>query len=115
MIPAGAVIDSATFKIYLFEGDLGHTVNAYRISSAWGETTVNGQIFADAYAPGVLASFSTAIGWRTADLTQQVRAWRNGANANDGILLDDPATSGSATDHASEYSVVSDRPKLTVC
>jgi hypothetical protein len=120
VIPASAIIDSATFKIYLFEGDENHVVNIHRVTARWhgdalGNEIVNWNTFANAFAQPPIAFFTTTIGWRSVDLTGLVQDWRNGVSSNYGILLDDPASSGSATYHASEYGVVTERPKLIVC
>ena len=114
-IPSGAMVDSATLSIYLYSGDAGHTVNVHRITSAWSESGVTWNSLGNAYVASPVCSFGTASGWRTADVTALVRGWLSGTYDNYGLLLDDPASSGSATYYASEYGTISERPKLEIC
>jgi len=58
MVPLGATIDSATFSIYLYSGDAGHTVNVHRITAAWSETAVTWSNFGAAFDSSSLSSFS---------------------------------------------------------
>lgn len=113
-VPAGATVVSATFSIYLYSGDAGHTVNLYRSSANWAETSVTWNNYGG-YEPAVLGSFSTATGWRQVDVTELVRGWVAGTWPNYGLLLDDPAATGSATYRSSEYGTVAQRPRLQLC
>jgi hypothetical protein len=114
-IPAGATINSATLSVYQSGGETGHTINAHRITGSWDEATVTWNSFASAYDATPVTSFSTAAGWRSADLTTLVRAWQAGSYANYGVLLNDTGSSGYETYRGSEYGTVSYRPKLEVC
>ncbi|MCX6030896.1 MAG: DNRLRE domain-containing protein [Chloroflexi bacterium] len=116
-LPAGAVIDGATFGIYRYDDGGSRTVNVYRITASWSETGVTWNNFGG-YDGAALASFATAAaGWKTASVTALAQGWAAGSYPNYGLLLDDPT--GVADEYetywASEYGDVSLRPKLTIC
>ena len=113
-IPAGAVIDSATFSIYV-SADVGETVRLHRITAPWDELLVTWNSFAASYDPAVEGSFvSDILGWRSADVTALVQAWVNGAYPNYGILLEQGQTNRTWYP-SSETSAVENRPKLEIC
>jgi len=114
-IPAGVTVNSATFSLYQIGGPAGRTVNLYRITAPWSETSVTWNNFGSSYAGTVVASFTTGSGWRTTTLTALVQSWLNGTYSNYGLLLDDPASSDHDTYYSSEHPTVSERPKLQVC
>jgi hypothetical protein len=116
-LPAGAIVDSATFSIYRNDEGGSRTVNLYRITANWSETGVTWNNFGG-YDGAVLASFAaTGAGWKSAGVTALAQGWAAGSYPNYGLLLDDPT--GVADEYetywASEYGDVSLRPKLVVC
>jgi hypothetical protein len=116
-LPAGAVIDQATFDIYQAGGAAGRTVNVHRITAGWSETGVTWRNFGG-HDGSVAASFvAGSAGWKSADITALVQGWAEGSHANNGLLLDDPSAANdqSETYKSSEYGSASLRPKLTLC
>ena len=115
-IPASAVVNSATLKLYVngSAGDLG--VNIHAATAAWSEGTVTFGSFNQQYANGVsgvlLPSSPNAL--KSADVTALVASWVSGAQANNGMLLE-------TSDKKKSIFVSSDaggsaqRPALTVC
>ena len=120
-LPAGVVVDDATFSIYRVDYDGNRTVNVHRITAAWSETgsgSVTWNNFGG-YDPAIRGSFTTNAtdGWKSANVTGLVQGWASGSYSNYGLLLDDPTTVTDEyeTYYASEYGTVSERPKLTIC
>ncbi len=116
-LAAGAVVDSATFSIYRNDDGGSRTVNLYRITASWSETSVTWNNFGG-YEGAVRASFAAAgAGWKSAGVTALAQGWAAGSFPNYGLLLDDPT--GVADEHetywASETGDVNLRPKLTIC
>ncbi len=117
VVPLGASITSADMEITEFSTSANATVSIHPITAAWSEATTNYNTFANAYAPTVLASFTTAghvgTGPIQIDLTSYVQNVLNGTLKPYGIALDQ--TAGDTRFRSSEHLQVSDRPKLTVC
>jgi hypothetical protein len=111
-IPAGSVIDSATFSIAAFSG-AGVHVNVHRITAAWDENTVTWNNFAGAYDPASIATFLGSPGWCTADVTGLVQGWVDGSVPNHGILLEQGVTDPTLY-RASEFATTAERPMLDV-
>jgi uncharacterized repeat protein (TIGR01451 family) len=115
-VPSGAVVDWATFKIYLKGNSGGSTVNLHRITVPWAESSVTWNQFNNGFATAVLGAFNPAgNGWYSVDVTALAQAWVGGTYPNYGVLLDQPAALGYEVYYASEYGTVSKRPKLGVC
>jgi hypothetical protein len=116
-VPTGATVDSATFSLYRLDAAGNRTVNLYRITAAWVESSVTWNNFGG-YAPTILASFAAGgVGWKSADVTALTQGWVNSSYQNHGLLLDDPTTVADEceTYYASEYSTIALRPKLSLC
>ncbi len=117
VVPLGASITSADMEITEFSTSTNATVSLHPITAAWSEATTNYNTFANAYAPTVLASFTTAghvgTGPIQINLTSYVQNVLNGTFTPHGIALDQ--TPGDTRFRSSEHPQIPDRPKLTVC
>jgi hypothetical protein len=114
-IPPDAVIDSATFSIYVSDALGGHTVYGHRITAPWTEYGVTWLNFGGAYDAAVEGSFvADGTGWRTMDVTSLVAGWINGDYPNYGLYLEQGETRYTIY-RSSEFGVVADRPKLDIC
>ena len=116
-VPTGATVDSATFSLYRLDAAGNRTVNLYRITAAWVESSVTWNNFGG-YDPTILASFAAGgVGWKSADVTALAQGWVSSSYQNHGLLLDDPTTVADEyeTYYASEYSTIALRPKLSLC
>jgi hypothetical protein len=91
-IPAGSVVNSAIFSIYVIEGNQSATVNVHRVTANWSETSVTWNNFGGAFDPAILDSFVGNPGWQSADITGLVQGWVDGSVANQGILLEQGQT-----------------------
>ncbi|HEY4691574.1 MAG TPA: DNRLRE domain-containing protein [Anaerolineae bacterium] len=99
-IPNGSTINSAVLQVYMIASwdypSRSRTITAYRISSNWAESTVTWNTqpgIAEAY--GSAAIVSGAFGWYSFDVTNLVRAWKNGTYSDYGVMLRGPEQSGS--------------------
>ena len=93
-LPAGAVLQSATFSIYANyvgqPGDPTPEVFIHRVTADWMESSVTWNNFggSGSYDPAVIASFfPAAAGWQSEDITGLVAAWLDGTYPNYGILI----------------------------
>ena len=87
VIPPGAVIESATFHIYV-ELSGNPIVDVHRITAAWDEYGVTYNSFGGAYDPTVYGSFTaTRYEWPSVDVTALVNEWAAGTYDNFGLLL----------------------------
>lgn len=117
VIPAGSVINSATFAWYLWNLYLvSPDITIYRINQDWGELTVtwNNQ---PTYADNIGSYLGKPVGWVTTSITSAVQNWVNGVWANWGFIFlsENPATQGGVLHYSSDYLAdTSKRPKLTV-
>jgi hypothetical protein len=111
-IPAGSVIDSATFSIAAFAG-AGAYVNVHRITAPWSETTVTWNNFGGAFDPAGINTFLGSPGWCSADVTGLVQAWVDGSVPNHGLLLEQGLTDPTLY-HASEFATPALRPMLDI-
>jgi hypothetical protein len=91
-IPAGSVVNSAIFSIYVIEGNQSATVNVHRVTANWSETSVTWNNFGGAFDPAILDSFVGNPGWQSADITGLVQGWVDGSIENQGILLEQGQT-----------------------
>ena len=113
-IPEGAIIDSATFSIYV-NGDSDQTVQLHRITASWTETGVTWGNFGGSFDGAVEGSFvANGTGWRSVDITSLVQQWTEGIYRNYGLLLEQGLTN-STTYRSSEDGPVELRPKLEIC
>ena len=116
-LPAGAVVQSATFGIHLRLRGSGEQVGLYRITQEWGEDEPSWDSHAEQYdASTEWGGFAVAgYGWLTSDVTGLVTGWAEGTYANYGLMMIN--VSGQALDeyHSSEYATASYRPWLEVC
>ena len=128
-IPAGAVIDSATFGLYMTSG-IGNTltVSVHRVTATWNEAQVTwnnrltGTGWATAggdYAGYVIAqaTVDNTAGWKSWDVTQLVDLWYRGRFANQGLLVVPPGGGADSdkTFFSSDYNVdPTRRPKIDI-
>jgi len=118
VLPEGAILDSATFGIYHFEGARQATVSIHAATAAWEESTVTWESFAESLDPEVVGSFSVETkGWHTSDLTALVQEWLDGQRPNYGIVLEVPDAGFAEYEkyYSSEHEVTNQRPWLEVC
>lgn len=87
LIPADAVIESATINLYVKQAP-GYEVNVHRVTSEWMETEVTWGNFGGSFDPTVVNSFTPAEGWIAVDIMSLFNAWMDGTYENFGILLD---------------------------
>ncbi|MDY7079502.1 MAG: DNRLRE domain-containing protein [Chloroflexota bacterium] len=113
-VPADAVVDSATFGIYLRTCH-GQIVRAHRITTPWEETTVTWNTFGNGFA-GDTEGFliGRGIGFHYIDLTELVQGWLDGTYENYGVLLEQNLNTYNSY-KSSEYCPACCRPKLEVC
>ena len=72
-VPPGALIDSATFSIYVSSA-AGQTVNLHRITAPWVETLVTWNNFGGAFDVAVEGLFiADSVGWHSVDVTALVQ------------------------------------------
>lgn len=118
LLPAGANITSATLTLNEINNFGAATINAYRVTSPWTESTVSWSSFNGAYdATAAAASVSNGgagyVGPINADLKALVQSWAAGT-PNYGLALVTPATTVS-TFSSSESTNAALRPALKVC
>ncbi|WP_437693313.1 DNRLRE domain-containing protein [Sorangium sp. So ce176] len=113
-IPVGATVTSAEFGAVAF-GSSDQIVRVHRVTAPWSEGNVTWRSFAASYDGAVEAD----LGWAgpyavTADLTELVQAWVDGAAPNHGFLLEEDPT-GTTSYRTSDHPDQSDRPWIEVC
>ncbi len=115
-VPTGAIINSATLWVYAYQAG-GDTVRVHRVTAPWAEYGVTWNNFNASYDPAVAGSFVTdAPGWRSADVTQLVKAWATGLSPNYGFLLEQDPNPYKSTDYESSEGATPARyPKLEIC
>jgi hypothetical protein len=118
-IPAGALVQSATFTIQQSWDTHSATVLAHQVTTAWDEATVTWATLAGAgFDPAVLGSFVTvpnAAAPHSVDVTALVAAWLGGGAANEGLILVDSAPTARTFYQSSDHAAQATRPKLEVC
>lgn len=118
-LPAGAVITSATFNIFV-EDAFNHDITTHQVNVPWAEATETWNIFFAKTAPqfeaASLGGFNAGtFGWKTVDITTLVQAWVDGTTANNGVLLNQPVVGGWLNNYRSkEYGDGSFAPYLEV-
>jgi hypothetical protein len=117
VVPPGAAITSATVTLSVTTAAAA-TVNAHRITSAWGETTVTWNSFAGAFDPAAFVSFGNGgtnfTGNVSFDVTAAAQGWVNTPAQNFGFLLEQGSTPNTRY-WTSEYFIPANRPKLNIC
>ncbi len=120
-LPGTAVVSSATLELYLYSSGSSNNVKIFRVTNQWTElgsswkrrmAGINWSPAGGEFNPtveGLLPSGSP--GAKQATITTLVQSWINGT-ANYGMLLKYGASQNKY--RSSEYSIVSERPKLTV-
>jgi hypothetical protein len=115
LLPADAVVQSATFGLDQYAPASGETVHVYRITQAWSEGEPTWDTFASSYDSFSWASFASVGGSITADVTDLVSAWVDGSQPNYGMMLINSPAQALDRYLTSEYRVVARRPWLEVC
>jgi hypothetical protein len=117
LLPSGAVVQWAKLGLFQYTSTNGSTINGHRITAPWDETIVTWNSFANAYDSTIVGFWLPGqTGWRSMDITALVQSWLSGAEPNYGILLDQPAPTGSAGYFSSEYTANNTRrPLLVIC
>jgi uncharacterized repeat protein (TIGR01451 family) len=86
--PPAAAIQSATLALWVNAKDDQGPIGLHRVTAPWDEMTVTWNTFAGAYEVSPFASIQAdANGALLVDVTDQVRAWVAGDDANQGLLL----------------------------
>ncbi|MBI2566404.1 MAG: DNRLRE domain-containing protein [Candidatus Schekmanbacteria bacterium] len=110
-VPQGVTITSATIHLNLLLYG-GAPVHAHLVTSSWSESTVSWASFAGAYSPDVTVTFPAAS-VTSADVTELVQDWLDGATANYGILLERDIA-GVTVFASSEIPHAAARPRLDI-
>jgi hypothetical protein len=115
-IPQGAMIQSATLGLTLFNGGSGQTISLYRITGSWSEAggtswnALNG-----AYDPAAQGSFTALNGQISTDLSGLVSDWLAGTSPNYGVMLINTSSQTASSYRSSESTTISQHPSLQVC
>ena len=118
-IPATAAVDSATLGL-AFSNISGGKYSIYALKKAWSEATVTWKSYDPLNNFGTLIGEITPcrLGWQQVQLNAAgvdlLQAWVSGKVANYGFALVDASTTDAIAIRSSEYSVVNQRPMLTV-
>jgi hypothetical protein len=133
-IPTGAVVESATLELYLFEsgGSQTELVEAFPVTRDWVEGTggTNAGASWDLYdgvtswgtpggdhLPDAVATFTAgAPGWKSMELSAVAQDWVDGTLPNYGLVLASPESGGNDEKHyySREHVDPALRPKLTL-
>lgn len=118
-IPAGSVINSATFFWYLYNINLNAlSIYFYRITQDWAENTVtwnNQPTYADLIAN--YNAIGTINAWESKSILTAVQNWFSGAWANQGMTIwsNDANSNAYVQYYSSDYlDTPSLRPYLTI-
>ena len=102
---------SAQLRLYRKVGAAGRTLAAYRLGSAWTESSVtwdNAPAATGAPATAAIAGFS----WMTVDVSEQVRGmYRSG---NNGLIVEDAAEAASSAQSQTFSAAGAERPQLVL-
>ena len=113
-LPTNQTITSAVLELYSKYYLNNPTVNAYKITSDWGEMTATwrNQPTID---PAVTINDSGLVAnWLSWDITDFVNGWYTGTFDNYGVELRKVNGGTENIFYSSDYSVASLRPKLTI-
>jgi hypothetical protein len=100
-LPPHQSITTATLRVYLVTSwdypNTSRSVTTYRVTSSWSEGSVTWDDSPgyDGSAYGSRSIVHGAWGWYEFDVTNLVRAWYSGTDANYGVMLRGPEVSGS--------------------
>jgi hypothetical protein len=112
-LPGDATIDSATLKLFASEGGGTGAIKIRRITSAWGEYTVN-WTNRPSYLKDVEASTDVPTsGWAEWDVTGLVQGWWQGTIDNHGLALTGP-TGGENWSSFNSRESGSNKPILSI-
>jgi hypothetical protein len=91
-IPSNAIINSATLQIYQFgstpSDDSAMGFQGQYMKAGWSESSVtwnNANYLGGTPLPA--GSLSSTNGWKSGNMTDQVRAWHSGAQVNYGVIV----------------------------
>ncbi len=114
LIPAGAIVDNATFYIYQ-EGATGFTnleIEARRLASSWDEYSVTWNshqpVWGDALGRGTADS---ANGWKTVDAIDIVQEWLSGT-PNYGVVFQTDETPANQNQRVYRSRETSEKPYI---
>lgn len=112
-LPDACVVTSASLRLFAKTGATGRTIQAFRASGAWSESTLtwNNQ----PGGTGTAATVASGTGWRTWSVTAHVQAMYSGAN--NGFMLRDLAENDGIVGHSQTFRSSEDtvdRPELIV-
>ncbi len=114
-IPANAVVTSANLNVYVTQYS-NQPVNMHRITTDWDEMSVTWNSLGGAYDSNIEGSFQCDdFGWKSADVTNLVKAWLDGTYDNFGILMDQPNVFYHLATYNTRENVANLPPFLEVC
>src|SRR5271165_3472613 len=116
MLPAGAVINKATLRLYVDTVVQGGSFDVYELDSSWSEGSLT---FSTAPALGVSATGGNPIAITTAskntfiviDVTSLVQAWADGSVTNHGVALALTTSTGNFSIDSKEATLTSHQPE----
>ncbi|MFO0761484.1 MAG: DNRLRE domain-containing protein [Byssovorax sp.] len=112
-IPAGSAVSSATVTLDTQATNGAAPVSVKRVTAPWAEATVTWNSWAGAQASDEIASFISAGGAHSFDITALAQAWVNGVYANNGVALgSELVTSTFSTSESADAAL---RPALSIC
>jgi len=115
VLPADAVVHTATLGLDQRTPASGETVHIHRITQAWSEGEPTWATFSGSYDAFSWGSFESVGGWVTADVTDLAAAWVSGSQSNYGMMLINLPAQALDRYLSSEYGVIARRPWLEVC
>ena len=117
-IPAGATINSVILTLYK-TATMGSVsdIKVHRATAAWNENTVTWGTFNQAFNPAVEGVINNSANpWSPPGLIPLVQSWVSGAQANYGMLLEQPFFGTNVTQFlSSDGATVAQRRRLDVC
>jgi cysteine-rich repeat protein len=94
-------------------------VKVAEVTKPWAEGTLTYGIFANAFVPQTLLSFTNGVSGGlppTFSITQLTQAWISGTKANNGLIFNQSQVGANYTNfRSSEWPMINDRPSLKVC
>jgi hypothetical protein len=114
-IPKGAVLKSATLKLYAADADCAEPLDLHRVTAAWSEASTYfsfQQRFERQPSGGLLVRHGKLQ--KSVDLTALTSKWLSGSVPNFGVLLDGDRRR-DVTFVSREGDVAGERPSLSVC
>ena len=92
-LPAGAIVDSATLRLYQIDatGATPVNVSVYPVTSSWDESTVTWATPLTTELFGLVASLDSTLGvYKTWDVTTYAQSWVDAPAGNHGLLIRGP-------------------------